>query len=67
MKACLTALYLCVACFLFQAGAAEPTEAERKRFLETKVKAEQGVAEKQTLLGIFYQDGAGVPQDDAKR
>ena len=66
MKACLTALYLCVACFLFQAGAAEPTEADRKRFLETKVKAEKGDAKAQTLLGIFYQLGAGVPKDDAE-
>ncbi len=64
MKACLTALYLCVACFLFQAGAAEPTEAERKRFLETKVKAEKGDAKAQTLLGdIMYGNGEGVDKD----
>ena len=50
MKACLTALFLGVACFLFQAGAAEPTEAERKVFLETKVKAENGDAKAQFNL-----------------
>ena len=66
MKVCMTALFLGVACFLFQAGAAEPTEAERKRFLETKVKAEKGDAKAQTLLGAFYQLGAGVPKDDAE-
>ena len=66
MKVCMTALFLGVACFLFQAGAAEPTEAERKSFLETKVKAEKGDAKAQTLLGIFYQDGDGVPKDDAE-
>ncbi len=66
MKVCLTALFLGVACFLFQAGAAEPTEAERKRFLETKVKAEKGDAKAQTLLGISYLDGDGVPKDDAE-
>ncbi len=66
MKACLTALHLCVACFLFQAGAAEPTEAERKGFLETKVKAEKGDAKAQNVLGIFYEYGRGVVKDEVE-
>ncbi len=66
MKACLTALFLGVAYFLFQAGAAEPTEGERKRFLETMVKAEKGDAKAQTILGIFYQDGRGVAKDEVE-
>ena len=66
MKACLNALFLCVACFLFQAGAAEPTEAQRKLFLETKVKAEKGDAAAQNRLGAFYESGDGVPKDDAE-
>ena len=66
MKVCLTALFLGVACFLFQAGAAEPTEAERKSFLETKVKAEKGDAKAQTLLGDMYGDGLGVAKDEAE-
>ena len=66
MKVCLTALFLGVACFLFQAGAAEPTEAQRKRFLETKVKAEKGDAYEQAVLGFMYEDGRGVAKDEAE-
>ena len=66
MKVCLTALFLGVACFLFQAGAAEPTEAERKFFLETKAKAEKGLAGAQSFLGDMYGDGLGVAKDEAE-
>jgi TPR repeat protein len=66
MKACLTALFLGVACFLFQAGAAEPTEAERKLFLEAKAKADQGDADAQFNLGVMYAKGQGVVKDEVE-
>jgi TPR repeat protein len=65
MKACLTALFLGVACFLFQAGAAEPTAAEQKQFLETKAKAEQGDAKAQFELGNIYGNGKGMDRSEA--
>ena len=66
MKVCLTALFLGVASLLFQAGAAEPTEADRKRFLETKIKAEKGDANEQEKLGAWYAFGWGVVKDEAE-
>ena len=68
MKSHFAALCLCVASLLisYSAGAAEPTEADRKFFQETKVKAEKGDAKAQDLLGLMYAIGRGVEKDEAE-
>ena len=39
------------------------SEEDKRRFEETQVKAEQGEANAQYLLGLFYNEGDGVPED----
>src|SRR3989304_2531361 len=45
---------------------AHPTEAERKKFVEIKAKAEKGDAEAQNNLGVCYEKGKGVAKDSAE-
>jgi TPR repeat protein len=45
---------------------AQPTEADRKKFEETKAKAETGDAQAQGDLGHCYYDGEGVIKDVAE-
>lgn len=66
MKARLTALCICIAGLFFQASAAESTEAERKRFQETKLKAEAGDAAAQQDLGLIYFNGRGVEKSSSE-
>jgi TPR repeat protein len=69
--ATLTALMLfaatpVVAGGLEDAAAAYKARDYQKAFRLLKPHAEQGLAEAQTMLGLMYGDGNGVPQDHAK-
>ena len=66
MKSFLITLWLSVAGMLLQGLAAEPTPAERKEFVETKAKAEQGNAFAQYNLGLMYEYGSGVVKDEVE-
>ena len=66
MKSFLITLWLSVAGMLLQGLAAEPTPAERKKFVETKAKADQGNAPAQTYLGFMYESGSGVVKDEVE-
>ena len=66
MKTCLIALFLCAASLLPQAMAATPADVARKSFQETKIKAEKGDAAAQFALGLMYDEGRGVPKDEAE-
>ena len=66
MKSFLITLWLSVAGMLLQGLAAEPTPAERKKFVETKAKADQGDAQAQYNLGVMYMIGIGVVKDEVE-
>ena len=59
MKTCLIAL------FLLLAVGCKPADAGTS-FQETKIKAEKGNAQDQFSLGVMYNDGRGVPKDEAE-
>jgi TPR repeat protein len=65
MKSILAALLL-AAGLLCPHSNAQQDDAARKQFLEIKPKAEQGNAQAQSLLGIFYYKGISVEKDCAE-
>ena len=42
---------------------AQPTDADRQRFEETKIKAQRGEGKAQLNLGVMYYEGEGVDRD----
>ena len=64
MRTSLIAALLCVVGLVFACGCAPPSDKEQKQFLEYKAKAEKGDVKAQNSLGLCYNTGYGVKQDN---
>jgi TPR repeat protein len=66
MRTSLIAALLCAAGLVFACGCAPPSDKEQKLFLEYKAKAEKGDVKAQNSLGLCYNTGYGVKQNNTE-